>query len=341
MIAQRIEVLYKVDVIARISQSLLSWQHENVRLMGTGKQGGRIPWRKAGGNRLKFLKEESMLRKYGIILIALPLMCALSACTKKEGANDAEALDAASVEVEPEKVGEEMVFIPAGEFILGTDDKEHYAYFPARKMDLPAFWIDKYEVTNMEFLNFSIDNNYQAEGIKEGQDWHIFFSTTDKANVPVVFVTFNDAEAYCKAEGRRLPTEYEWEKAARGTEGYKYPWGNEWDGSRANTWESGYEAPIAVGSLNDVSPYGVVDMLGNVQEWTSTIYAPYKGNPKRDPNARKDMRVVRGLSFSYRGRLGSIYERSAYVPNALFNFGFRCARDATPEEIAEHQQAAE
>ena len=278
-----------------------------------------------------------MLRKYGIVLIALFLVCAFGACTQKEGADDAEALEATSVEAEPEVVPGEMVFIPAGEFILGTDDKENFAYFPARTMSLPAFWIDKYEVTNAEFLAFSVENNYAGEGAKEGKDWRMFFSP-DKANVPVVFITYNDAQAYCQSKGQRLPTEYEWEKAGRGTEGFIYPWGNEWDSSRSNTYELGNDGPIAIGSVDDVSSYGVHDMLGNVQEWTSTKYAPYKGNPKKDPNTRVGMRVIRGLAYNYKGKLNNIYIRLGSVPNALFNFGFRCARDATPEEIAEHQQ---
>jgi sulfatase modifying factor 1 len=275
-----------------------------------------------------------MLRKYGTVLIVLTLVFILCACGQKEKAEDAEAIEATAEESTPEIVPGEMVLIPEGEFILGTDDKEHFAYYPDRKMSLPAFWIDKYEVTNNEFMNFSIDENYQGEGVKENKDWRLFYTTADKANVPVVFVTWNDATAYCKSKGKRLPTEEEWEKAARGKEGFKYPWGNNWDESHSNTWEAGFEQPIAVGKMNDVSPYGVHDMLGNVQEWTASKYKPYKGNPTIDPNASQNMYALRGLSANYRGRIGSIYERMGAVPVSLFNFGFRCARDATPEEAA-------
>ena len=273
-----------------------------------------------------------MLRKFGIVLFILTLVVAFSACGSKEEAGSVGA-KAPAKKSTPKVVPGEMVLIPEGEFILGTDDKEHpTAYYSGRTMTLPAFWIDKYEVTNMEFMDFSIKASYAGEGAKEGKDWRIFF-TPDKANVPVVFITYNDAEAYCKANGKRLPTEFEWEKAGRGTEGFRYPWGNDWDASRTNTYESGYESPVAVGRFDDVSPFGVHDMMGNVQEWTSSKYLPYKGG-KRDPNASEDMKVVRGLSYLYRGRLGSIFERTAYVPNYLSNFGFRCAKDATPEEAA-------
>ena len=279
------------------------------------------------------LKGGSMLRKFGIVLFILTLVIAFSACGGKEEAGS-EAAKAPAKASTPKVVPGEMVLIPEGEFILGTDDKEHpTAYTTNRNMSLPAFWIDKYEVTNMEFMDFSIKANYAGEGAKEGKDWRIFF-TPEKANVPVVFITYNDAEAYCKANGKRLPTEFEWEKAGRGTEGFRYPWGNDWDASKTNTYESGFESPVAIGKfVDDMSPFGVHDMMGNVQEWTSSKYLPYKGG-KKDPNASEDMKVVRGLSYLYRGRLGSIYERTAYVPNYLSNFGFRCAKDATPEEAA-------
>jgi formylglycine-generating enzyme required for sulfatase activity len=260
----------------------------------------------------------------------------MSACGGREEA-DTKAKEAAAVESAPKIVPGEMVLIPEGEFILGTDDKDHFAYYPDRKMSLPAYWIDKYEVTNEEYMDFSIEENYAGEGAKEGKDWRLFVTAETYYN-PVVMITYKDAEAYCKYKGKRLPTEFEWEKAGRGTEGFRYPWGNEWDENRTNTFEAGFDKPVAVGRFNDVSPFGVHDMMGNVQEWTSSDYKPYKGG-KSDPNAAGGMKVVRGLSYVYRGRMGSIYERTAYVPNYLSNFGFRCAKDAAPEDAAEAQNA--
>ncbi len=278
-----------------------------------------------------------MLRKFAIVLFSLTLVFTFGACGGREE-TDTEGTKAVVEESAPGIVPGEMVLIPEGEFILGTDDKEHpTAYYSDRKMALPAFYIDKYEVTNMEFMDFSIEENYAGEGAKEGKDWRLFM-TAETANHPVVFVTYNDAVTYCKSKGKRLPTEFEWEKAARGTEGFRYPWGEEWDANRTNTYESGFEKQVAIGKFNDVSPYGVHDMMGNVQEWTSSEYKPYKGG-KRDTNAAPGMKVVRGLSPNYRGRLGSIFERTAYLPNALFNFGFRCAKDATSGEGAGAQNA--
>jgi formylglycine-generating enzyme required for sulfatase activity len=273
-----------------------------------------------------------MLRKYGILLMALSLACMFIACGQKDQAENEEAMEPVE-EAEPAIVPGEMVLIPEGEFTLGTEDKDSFAYFPAGKTSLPAFWIDKYEITNLEFMDFTIESGYMGEDIG-GKNWRLFFTTADKANYPAI-LTWNDVKAYCESKGKRLPTEQEWEKAARGPDGFLYPWGNEWESGRSNTYEAGLKVPTSIGQFDDVSPYGVHDMLGNVQEWTSSEYKPYKGNPKKDPNAVPGMRVVRGLSSRYMGRRAKLFERAAYPPSAIYDFGGRCAKDATPEDVAE------
>ena len=267
------------------------------------------------------------------------MVCIFTACGPKDQSEETEAMEATQEEAEPGIVPGEMVLIPAGDFIFGTDDKDHFGYYPARTMYLPAFWIDKYEITNMEFLDFTIESGYVGEDI-DGKNWRIFFSSPEKANIPAI-LTWNDAKAYCEGVGKRLPTEEEWEKAARGTEGFKYPWGNEFEMNRSNTYEAGVKEPAAIGRFDDVSPFGVHDMLGNVQEWTSSDYKPYKGNPKKDPNARPGMKVVRGLGSRHMGKRATLFERSAYPPSAIYDFGARCAKDATPEEAAQAEAQAE
>lgn len=276
-----------------------------------------------------------MIRTGFVAFIAFVVICGLSACSQKETQEEKAATEEA---VEPAVKPGEMVFIPAGEFIMGTNEKKDTASaYPEHKVDLPAFWIDKYEVTNSEFLDFSIQNNYAGEGAKEGKDWRLFI-TADTALVPVVYITWKDAKTYCESLGKRLATEEEWEKAARGPNGNRFPWGNEWIDGRSNTYEAGFLKPMPIGRFDDVSYYGVHDMLGNVQEWTETKYAPYKGNPEKDPNANKNYRVVRGLSAVYKSKGGGLWIRSAYVPEALYDFGCRCAKDATPEDIAKYEQ---
>lgn len=273
-----------------------------------------------------------------VFLFAAVLWGAIG-CGKKKESEDAQPEAAATEYEKPSIPTGEMVFVPAGEFTIGTNDKKSLGY-PERKATLPAFWIDKYEVTNYEFRDFSINSNYAGEGAALGQDWRQF-ATSDKALFPVVYITWKDAETYCKSKGKRLPTEEEWEKAARGPNGFAYPWGNEWQDGQSNTSEAGLRVASAIGEFGgDVSPYGAHDMLGNVQEWTASWYKSYPGNPKQDPNSGETFRVVRGLSRAYKGKLARLYDRTAFPPKSLFDFGCRCAKDATPEDIAKFAQDA-
>jgi formylglycine-generating enzyme required for sulfatase activity len=277
-----------------------------------------------------------MFRKHLFVLLGVFLLLAFGACAKKEEV--AQTTETAAP-AEPEYKPGEMVLIPAGEFIMGSSEDKGGPAAPQQKLSLPAFWIDKFEVTNADFLDFAIKTGYQGEGAKEGKDWRQFF-TPDKAKYPVVYITWNDATAYCKAQGKRLPTEQEWEKAARGGNGGRYPWGEKWDSTLANTYEAGMRQPIAVGTYKDVSPYGVRDMMGNVQEWTGSWYQPYKGSTRKDQFFGERYRVVRGGGSRMYGSRGHIWDRSAYLPNSLYDFGCRCAKDATPEEGAKAAPAA-
>ena len=270
-----------------------------------------------------------MLKKGLLAILALSVMCCLTSCGKKES----EDYDDWGEQVLNEVVPGEMVFIPAGEFIMGSNNKasEDANAFPEHKVTLPAFWIDKYQVTNREFMDFSIATRYTGEGAAKGYDWRDYF-TVDKENVPVIYITWNDANEYCKSENKRLPTEQEWEYAARGPNGNRYPWGDEWVTGHANTAESGRD-PVDIGQFaTDVSYFGVHDMLGNVQEWVGSWYLAYPGGA-REPQHGEKLRVVRGLAPAFRGRSGSLWLRFAQPPSSLYNFGFRCAMDATPEDI--------
>lgn len=278
-----------------------------------------------------------MIRKSTCALAIIFVVFALGACAKKEEPQP-QAQATAPAAPTPTITPGEMALIPGGEYTIGTNEKdptnkaEFTTAYPEHKAKLKAFWIDKYEVTMREYLDFSVKTGYEAEGAAEGKTWRTFFDPT-KPNYPVVCVTWKDADAYCKASGKRLPTEEEWEAAARGPNGNRFPWGNEWIDNKANTAEAGYRAPEPVGQFDDVSALGVHDTLGNVQEWTSTWYKPYPGNKAGGFNA--SYRVVRGLSYLYTGsKFNGLWARSAYLPNYLAYFGCRCAKDATPEEAA-------
>jgi formylglycine-generating enzyme required for sulfatase activity len=246
-------------------------------------------------------------------------------CSKKEEAKPAEA-------PKEKVVPGEMVKIPAGEFILGSDvdtlgKKKPGTYAPAHKVSLPDYWIDRYEVTNGEFLKFVTQSDYKPEG-----DWRSVYRIGIE-DYPVAKVTVNDAEAYAKWAGKRLPTEAEWEKAARGDKALDYPWGNTWERGKANTYETGFRERVEVGKMEgDVSPYGVHDMLGNLQEWTASSYKAYPGGPNpNQPDYKRGYRIVRGVSFNLFGNDKQdpfkIWRRGGYFPKYVGDIGFRCASD--------------
>ena len=247
--------------------------------------------------------------------------------TEKATATPAE-LTATPTEAAPEKVEVPMVAIPAGEFIMGSDRGVER---PPHTVFVEAFEIDMFEVTNEQFARFVEETGYVTDAEKAGDSmtWRTY--AEGKPKHPVVKVSWNDAVAFCKWAGKRLPTEAEWEKAARGTDGRIYPWGNEWDPAKANTKESGYRGTTIVGSFPDgASPYGVMDMAGNVAEWTADWFQPYPGYPGGDPEAQyfgEKYRVIRGGGwFSDKELVRTTARSCSSVTLANDDVGFRCAR---------------
>ncbi|MFQ5612185.1 MAG: formylglycine-generating enzyme family protein [Anaerolineae bacterium] len=218
--------------------------------------------------------------------------------------------------------GGPMVEIPAGPFTMGADDSEPNEG-PAHEVDLPAYLIDQFEVTNADFAVFIEDSGYAAEG-----DWQSKFGD-GKENHPVVKVTFNDATAYCEWAGKRLPTEAEWEKAAQGPDGLRFPWGNEYDESKFNGKASGLRGTVAVGSFGEgVSGYEVFDMAGNVWEWVDAPYIGYPNSTFEDPQYSPEFRVTRGGGwFDEEAQVKTTNRSGSVVALANDDVGFRCAAD--------------
>jgi|GEM_PF-578060 len=251
--------------------------------------------------------------------------------------------------------GAEMVFVPAGLFTMGSDTLGEDER-PARQVRLDSFWIDRYEVTNEHFSRFVAETDYQTEAeergwgwVKTGDEWKERdganwrhprgpgSSIEDKMDHPVVLVSWNDASAYCEWAQKSLPTEAQWEKAARGPtlDGeveQNYAWGQEFDSEKANTEEGNYNdtTPVGYFSPQGDSPYGAADMTGNVWEWVSDWYGSdyYQEAPSSNPAgpANGTNKILRGGSWLF----DAFYARTAFRynirPDYTYDFaGFRCS----------------
>jgi len=227
----------------------------------------------------------------------------------------------------PPPVTDIMIEIPAGPFTMGSDTgAEDEA--PAHEVDLPAFEIDKFEVANADFAQFVEATGYQTDAEEEGRTKNWRGAAEGKDNHPAVFVSWNDAVAYCQWLGKRLPSEAEWEKVARGTNGRMYPWGKEWDASKANVKDTGLRGTAAVGSFGaGASPYGAEDMAGNVWEWTANWYEAYPGSNYQSDYFGQRFRVLRGGAWFETADFVRTTVRNANTETAASDeIGFRCAR---------------
>lgn len=264
-----------------------------------------------------------------------------------------------------------MALLPAGEFLMGSPEG-HDSFSderPQRTVFLSAFRIDRHEVTNARYEQFvsATGHRLPANMNPAVTLWEQGHPLAGSEQHPIVNVSWHDASAYCRWAGKRLPTEAEWEKAARGTDGRLYPWGNEWDLTRANSasywagrtiefkdgaewkafWVTGEGAraskerglkgevlTLPVGSFPDgASPYGLVDMAGNASEWVQDWFEPYYylKAPPTDPKGPSGilLKVVRGGSWLKPARSMRTADRDyGYPEDRPSGTGFRCTKDA-------------
>lgn len=221
--------------------------------------------------------------------------------------------------------GARQVFVPAGSFVMGKDEDGGSDHAPEHTIKLGAYWIDAFEVSNAFYRNCV---NAGGCSVPDEINWqynsHLF------ERYPVVYVTWGQALAYCEWAGKDLPTEAEWEKAARGSDGSLYPWGNERPNSLLANFGDGVGMVVFAESYPDgASQFGALNMAGNAREWIADRYNPtyYQRSPSDDPKgaADGDLRSLRGGGFNDPlDRLMS-YNRFKHAPGSPgSNRGFRC-----------------
>jgi toxoflavin biosynthesis protein ToxD len=212
----------------------------------------------------------------------------------------------------------EFCYVPASYFLMGSANSDPDAYDsekPQHRLHLPAYYVGKYPITNEQYRVF-----VRATGHREQRRWKNGRIPAGKEQHPVAYVRWSDAVAFCNWAARlagkplRLLTEAEWEKAARGPDGRRYPWGDTWRSSYSNS-EHKVDATTPVGSYPlGVSPYGALDMIGNVWEWTSSAYQPY---PYRADDGRERMSADESHVFR-----GGTYLDDAHTSRAAFRFRY-------------------
>lgn len=226
--------------------------------------------------------------------------------------------------------GMTQVYVPAGEFLMGrknstgTSSPQHAVY-------LNAFWMDRVEVSNAMYLKCLNVGNCTPLASN-----NIYYQSWIYRDHPVIYVTWYQAQAYCEWAGRHLPTEAQWEKSARGTDGRLYPWGDEppnpslanYGGSMINEAVSVYRYPLGA------SPYGVLNMSGNAREWIMDWFDPeyYKSSPDKNPTGPETgiEKSLRSGSYNEDGREILVTKRYNHEPSSAgLSRGFRCAEDTT------------
>ncbi|HIE25056.1 MAG TPA: hypothetical protein EYP74_03545 [Anaerolineales bacterium] len=245
-----------------------------------------------------------------------------------------------------------QVFVPAGSFRMGALDADASPdEKPDHQVTLSAFWLDKLEVTNAMYMICVQAGACEPPAEFKSEKHDTYFNTDEYADFPVIYVTWGDANDYCSWAGKRLPTEAEWERAARGDDFRNFPWGDERPGANQANFNRQVNDVTRVGSFPaGASPYGVLDMSGNVWEWVSDYYDQdyYIGSPATNPSGPLAAvgpgyrRVIRGGSYqdvekdirvSSRGFESGPNPDAAdmdsveYLGESSYKIGFRCASD--------------
>lgn len=219
-----------------------------------------------------------------------------------------------------------MVYVPGGDFMMGRDEKDGGDEYerPAHKVTVKPFFIDQYDVTNEDYAKF-----VKATGYRVPSNWVNGSYSVDTARKPVTGVTWDDATAYAKWAGKRLPAEEEYEFAARGTDGRLYPWGNVWSAGLANA-ELASNGIADVGTFKGTSPFGAYDMVGNAWQWTASQLRAYPGGSIPVQSAGTNLKVIRGGMYGSKASAATATFRRGWPATGADDYdntGFRCVED--------------
>ncbi|MGZ6315658.1 MAG: formylglycine-generating enzyme family protein [Anaerolineales bacterium] len=258
----------------------------------------------------------------GILLVATLAACEAQTAPLASTAARGEA-------AVPDKDKIALIFVPAGKFEMGSQGYKGEG--PLHAVGLNAFWIDQTEVTNQQYARCVQQRVCQPPERLNSYSRPSYYGDPQYAEYPVIYVNWGDADNFCRWLGRRLPTEAEWERAARGSDERIYPWGDQPPQASVLNFDYTVGDTSPVGEYpSGASPYHVLDMAGNVEEWVSDWYDPayYAESPYSDPGgsvARKE-HVVRGSAWTTGPSGIRAASRLFYPPDSAFmNLGFRCA----------------
>jgi formylglycine-generating enzyme required for sulfatase activity len=235
--------------------------------------------------------------------------------------NTGQKVDPPQATPSPPQPPERMVYVPGGEFQMGSDAGDEFEK-PAHTETVKPFFIDLYEVTCGEYERFVQQGSRAARSRKAGA------CPQNQGFRAATGVTWYDADAFCSHHGKRLPTEAEWEFAARGTDGRRYPWGDEWRAQAANAEGASTRVMDIGGYEAGRSPFGVYDMVGNAWEWTASDLSPYP-NGRLPSRPQGTVKVIRGGSFAENRTQATATYRGYLAANSPNNekTGFRCVKD--------------
>jgi outer membrane protein assembly factor BamB len=284
-----------------------------------------------GAELWKFKADSRLLTAPALSVNTIYVLSISGAVYALKAPTPASTFSIGSVEVS-EKDDMKLLYVPAGEFTMGSEDGDDNEK-PAHTVFLDSFWVDQTEVTNGMYALCVSDGKCRLPGSKESLTRPAYYGEAQYNNYPVIFVDWNMAKVYCEWAGRRLPTEAEWEKTARGTEAFVYPWGNAMPDKNLLNYNDVIGDTTEVGIYpKGASLYGALDMAGNVWEWVNDWFAPayYRNSPASNPLGPESgsTHVLRGGSWNLNADLVRSTYRGTHPSEPNLGIGFRCAMNA-------------